>query len=376
MSKKEKNLLFIVSSLVIFTLFWFLVYTPMEKKIAAKRVELEGLTAQLDQLNALYLQKEVYETEIAQMKEYIEKVETKFPGDMTQEMIIYTMISLENSIETLKIPSYTLYPPVVLASDGEYMPANSETPAYRENFIEVGTELSLETSYDDLKLMLAFFRDYAMDLSVENISMTSNSETDTITSNFTLNYYALRSLDKPFLPEDYFGPFEPKDDSIFSPYEGFGTTVVSDIEIAEITEIDDFVMNLSSINSDRSTVVIFKNGDIANDTYIYTDNEDNEPVEAVFENDGTNYFYRYKTSEVSYPTKYSERIPFTPGKFIDFKVYVEARSDADDKNGVEVTLINKTDLPLKVQVVGDDVTNPRFNLVSQTGTISVTNIEN
>lgn len=376
MSKKEKNLLFIVAALAAFALFWFLIYTPLDKKIETKKTEVQTQTTQLDQLKALYLQKDVYEADILQMKEYMDTVEAKFPGDMTQEMIIYTLIKLENSLETLKIPGYILYPAVVVASDGEYIPENSETPAFKENFIEVGTELTLETSYADLKSMLAFIRDSEMTLSIKNLNLTSNLETDTISSTFTLDFYALRSIDKPFIPEDYFGPFEPKDDSIFSPYAGFGTTVISDTALAELKEPDDFIMNLSSINSDRSTVVIFKNGDKTDETYVYTDNVGNEPVEVVFENEGTNYFYRYKTSKFSYPVKYTDRIAFTPGKFIDLKVYVESRTDEADKNGVNATLINKTELPLKVQVVGDEVSRPRFNVVSQTGNVSITNVAN
>lgn len=376
MSKKEKNLLYLVAAVALFAVFWFLLYTPLENKVSSKKIEVQTLTAQLDQIKALYLKKDEYETEIQEMKAYIEKVETKFPGDMTQEMIIYTMIKLENSIEGLKIPGYSLYPEVVLASDGEYIPENSETPAYKENFIEVGTEMSLSTTYDQLKAMLRFFKDSEMELSLKNLNLTSNAENELIESSFTLNYYALRSLDRPYTPEDYFGPFDPKDDSIFKPYAGYGTQVITGVELTEQAEPDDIVMNLSSINSDRTTVVIFQNGDRTNDTYVYADNSGNEPVEMVFENDGTNYFYRYRTSESSYPETYTERIPFTPGKFVDLKVYVEARTDGNDKNGVNATLINRTDIPLKVQVVGDDTTLPRFNVASQTGTVTITNVSN
>lgn len=376
MSKKEKNLLFLVAAVALFAVFWFLLYTPLDNKVSAKELEVQTLTAQLDQIKALYLKKDEYETEIQEMKTYIDTVETKFPGDMTQEMIIYTMIKLENAIDGLKIPGYSLYPEVVLASDGEYIPENSETPAFKENFIEVSTELTLSTSYDQLKAMLRFFKESEMELSLKNLSLTSNAETDAIESSFTLNYYALRSLDRPYTPEDYFGPFDPKDDSIFMPYAGYGTQVISGIELAEQAEPDDIVMNLASINSDRTSVVIFQNGDRTNETYLYADNSGNEPVEMVFENDGTNYFYRYKTSESSYPETYTGRIPFTPGKLINLKVYVEARTDGNDKNGVNATLINRTDIPLNVQVVGDDAALPRFNVVSRTGTVNISNISN
>lgn len=376
MTKKEKNLLVLVAAIAIFAVFWFLLYTPLEKKVTAKKADVDSLTAQLDQIKALYLNKETYEAEIADMKAYISEVETKFPGDMTQEMIIYTMIKLENAIPNLKIPGYALYPAVVLASDGEYMPENSETPAFKENFIEVGTELTLETSYDDLKAMLRFFKDSEIELSLKNLTLTNNLETGMIESMFTLNYYALRSEDSPYEPMDYFGPFDPKDDSIFKAYEGFGTQVISDISLAEAKEQDDFIINLSSINSDRTTVVMYKNGDKTNETYVYTDNSGSEPIELVFENEGTNYFYRYKTSKASYPETYTERVPFVPGKAIDLKVYVEARTDNNDKNGVTATLINRTDLPLKVEVVGDDTTLPRFKVGSQTGNIAITNVAN
>ncbi len=372
MTNRNRNMLIAFAVVLLAAVFWFALYQPLSRNIAAMRNEVNSLNSKLSQLTTEHKQKDTYLGEIDKMGSYIDIVNDSFPAMITQEMIIHTMMQIEGNIETLSIPTYTMGIPSVIIGDGEFKDPETGELKFRETLMETKSDLSLQMSYGDFKKLLAFIRDYDIKLSIENIQATGNYEEDLVSTSFVLNFYGLSGEDREFVPEDYFGPYAPKEDSIFAPFESTGMSFESgtvDVDYPE--EEDDIILNLSPIYADRETVIIYKNNDPTQNSYIYTDNPEMESLEVVFEQVNGAYFYKYKTSTGSYPGNYSNPAPFAPGRVIDFTVYSTPRT-SEDASGVNATVINNTDLPVRLDVMSDDSTKPRFNLVSQKGVIKLT----
>lgn len=269
---------------------------------------------------------------------------------------------------------YSMASPTIVISAGEYKDEVTGDLRYKEILFKSQVSLDLVMSYADMKKMLAYLRSNNHKLSVNGMNMSSDLVNDIVQTSFALDFYFLASEDRMYQKEDYFGPFEPKEESIFAPFEEYGTTFDSGISEDEVEpEEDDFIINLSTIYADRSTVILYKNRDLTGDTYVYDDGNTMIPVEIVFDQVGEEYVYKYKTSSEQFPGNYDQGVTFEPGAFIDLAVYSSARVDGDDNSGVDVTIINNTDLPVNIRVQSDDEGNPRFNIVNQTGEIQIAN---
>ncbi|MFR1835253.1 MAG: hypothetical protein ACLSXM_03380, partial [Turicibacter sanguinis] len=84
------------------------------------------------------------------------------------------------------------------------------------------------------------------------------------------------------------------------------------------------------------------------------------------------YYYRYETSEGSYPTT-TDVIEFIPSNgTIDFQIISEPRQAASDLSGVSLKVINHTDLVVNIEVQDDDSINPRISVLSEGFTVNVT----
>lgn len=371
MTGKEKNLIIGAVVVLAVILFYFLMYRPINDDIQLVNSEISVLDTELNELTIEYIKKDKYLDEIETMNAYIERVDESFPAYPSQERMIKTMMDLEEAIETLSIQTYSLDIPTSVLTSGEYKDEETGEVRYKERLVQSSSSLNLETSYEDMKKMLNFIRNYDDKLSIEGLQITSDLVSDKVATTFTLRYFSLMSDSRGYSPEDLFGPFEPKEESIFSPYTEYGDDFDPGVADGELpSESSDIVLNLASIFADRSTVILYKDGDTDGTTYLYADNNAHEPVEIVFDETGGVYTYKYKTTSSSYPSAYGNGIVFTPGNFIDITVNSAPRVDDTDKSGVDISVINNTNLPVEIDVNNEDFNTPRFNVVSTQGTVN------
>lgn len=367
MTAKDRNLIIVVLSLIILVVFWFLFYNPMKDKITVIEGEIASSNQILSNLTLEFNKKNQYLEEIENMTSYIDLVDSKFPADITQEMIISSMLKIEREIESLSVTEYSMSLPNIVLSSVENVDETVVASSIKEELQEVKVPLSLEMTYPDLKKMLTYIRNFKTRLSIENLNVASNLETDLVNANFTLNFYALTSEDRLFVPEDFFGPFDPKENSIFMPYDmTLSDSSVLGGSIPAFDEID-LSLNLASSNAEQPSVILFKNNDANSESYLYADNDGNESVEIVFTQTGTTYSFKYKTSLGAYPSAYLEGITFDPGGIIDLGVYSSPRNGVNDLSGVNISLINNTDLSVRIYINDDDLVKPRVNIVQSIG---------
>lgn len=95
----------------------------------------------------------------------------------------------------------------------------------------------------------------------------------------------------------------------------FSADVASGTTIEELTNQQvnyDFIMVSKPISSDLPTVVIGQANDTSNLSYVYADNSGTESIEMVLTEEGGKYYFKYKTTASNYPPSYN-------GNGIEFK---------------------------------------------------------
>lgn len=127
---------------------------------------------------------------------------------------------------------------------------------------------------------------------------------------------------------------------------------------------NDFSVSVRSINSELPTVMIGRSNDILRTTYVYADGNNDVEAEIEFNQDGDNYYYKYKTSNEHFPSKYSgDGIQFKPyGRSIVIDISSESRFKDDDKSGIKLNVINNTDKLIMVNITNDDGDSPRVSV--------------
>lgn len=368
MTDKEKRLLVFLGLVVVVILFYSFAYKPYNAKSTNLKNEIAGLDAQRMSYQMEYLKKDQYISEIKDKEEIIEAVDRFYPEVLHQEMIIHVMEDLKQKILSMKLPGYGIGVETILATGAPGVTTEENTVPTSEELVYVPVTVDIELTYADLKLLLTTLRDYEQKLSVQNLNITSTQGNSTIRASFTLNICGLHTDYRSYVPKDYFGPFEEKGESIFAPFAGGSSDSEGITTVTE--EKQDIILALSSIFTDRSNLVISAANDISGNSYLYADNKDYEPLEVVFEQEGENYYYRYKTSIDQFP-KNGGRQSFDPQEEIRFKIESMSRVNDEDVNGVDLTVVNNTDLLLDLQIDSDDINFPRVNIVEQTGNISI-----
>lgn len=129
----------------------------------------------------------------------------------------------------------------------------------------------------------------------------------------------------------------------------------------------DFVMSVKPLSSDLPTLTLGKSKDSSRNTYIYSDKNTEENVEIIIDKKNGKYFYKYKTTEKSYPENYDgDGISFEPiGDDIVLKIFSTPKDGGIDSSSAKVVLINNTDKNVQVLVENDDKDAPRVRVQAQ-----------
>lgn len=135
----------------------------------------------------------------------------------------------------------------------------------------------------------------------------------------------------------------------------------------------DFIASVKSATSDLPTIVLGKANDKLRTTYVYADSDSEEKVEMFLTQDGDKYYYKYKTSKGTFPANYdSLGVEFAPAsKNIVLDILSEGRVPGNDNSGINIKIINKTDKPVALNIIGDDFANPRVKVDPNSSNVSV-----
>lgn len=423
LTKREKGLLIGLSLIVVIGGYYNFLFKPQISKIKGLENEVNKHRARIEQIKIDSAENSQVNKDYKKMNAKIKTTTERLFPSIKQEKIIvilddfisksnldgisisFSEISVDGvevKKEEVKDMSYllkTLAEEYIdpknknsEASDNK----NTETKSNDSEKIEKMTAtINYKGKYNDIKNFISEIEKYDKKIIMSNITFsksgsgkksessseyedsqsttTSSNEEDSISGSIALDFYSVPKIhnqDAEYLKWDFKNGYG-KDDP-FLEFSGYTSKNSSDAK-KEAIQTTDFIMGVKPISSDLPSVILGRAMDKLGKTYVYADNEQFENVEFQLIQEGKKYFYKYKTESENYPKNYdTEKEEFNPhGNNVNLNIISNIRNDEDDNSGVNLTLINKTNLNLNVAINYDDKKKPRVKIVKKSGNITI-----
>ncbi len=374
-NKREKFLLGLLILAVLGYIFYNFVYTTNEEKIAELEAELEVKNQQVEELMAAVEGEEDLNVKFKELNFEISDMSKIYLPDLEQEKLI---VFIDEKLEEFDIDTSNIgfNDDSIISFDSQQ---ESQTQAYRYRLEELRDIYynverpeaeeqpeSRTASSENYKFNINFTSDY-YDL-LDFINEMQNNQFEVTLSNLNLAVGEENLMNGAMTMDIFSIPKLHEHDFmnwVWTDYIESGRSnpfYESDVQRDQyFTTEYDFVMNVKPISSDLPTVTLGEEDDITRNSYVYADSNTIEEVDIeVMEENGV-YYYRYKTSMYSYPENYEEWVEFEPeNDYISMQITSEERTGSDDTSGAILNIVNDTDVIFYVNVVGEDVANPRI----------------
>ncbi len=427
MSDRDKKLLVYLGALIILAAAYFLVGKPFLDKIDALSLEKSQLQSELSQKREAFENKATYEQGIADANTKIQAIIDEFPEDNSDEKSIMFVSRAEAEVpiwfQQVKFAEETKNMiggaegengEVQSASDAEAEAAqeavataegetaegseagrgegsegdtadagNSEGNAGVRDMIYRDTELGLtfETTYDGFKNLLAYIRDYEDRMVIKDIDVSYNAQTGLAVGSLVLSQYALLGPGRE-LPEVETGVDELGTENVFlnnnyggsildliaDMYADFIGKILGELPQESLDELGtDYFVKVNAVTDNTNGKTIGRADDSTESTYITSGSNSDEDVHfKVTGEDGT-YSVNYRIGDAEYTDEIS--------KSGDAKIYLRivstSRMEDDDDSAVTMHVINESDIPVVVNIEGDDSDNPRVSVMEKVGEVTV-----
>lgn len=420
MSDRDKKLLVYLGALIIIAATYFLVGRPFLDKIDQLSAEKTQLEMELNQKRSALENKEMYQQGIEEAATKIQSIIDQFPEDNSDEKSIMFVSHAEADIpawfnqikfaeetkmmvkgeetESASDVEAAAEQEAVAAAEGETVDTTdaSQTPdagsergnsgvgdlMYRDT--QIG--LSFQTQYDGFKNMLAYIRDYEDRMVIRDIDIVYNKAAGLVSGTLVLSQYALLGPDR-ILPEVETDVSNLGTSNVFtnSDHGGSILDLLADIASDFINKLmgglseealdefgTDYFVKVNAVTDNTNGKTIGRADDVTEATYITSSSNDREDVTFKVTGSGGEYSAYYKVGKAEYTDPISRS---TDGKLY-LRVVSSARMGDDDDSAVTLHVINESDIPLVVNIEGDDSDRPRIDLRERTGNITVNGSSN
>ena len=414
MSDRDKKLLVYLGALIIVAAAYFLVGRPFLDKIDQQSVEKAQLETELSQKREAFEKQDEYKTGIESANAQMQEIIDKFPEDNTDEKSIMFASKAEVDIpiwfSQMKFAEQTealvnggevqsasdveqqQLEENVAAAEGEEVASDAPSVPEQEavtstsaigDLIGRDTELGLtfQVEYDDFKKFLAYIRDYEDRIVIKDIEVTYSSLSDLVTGTMVLSQYAILGDDR-ILPDvitdvDEIGTenvFKSRDEggSIIDLLAGMYSDFINKI-MGGLTEDvtdqfgTDYFVKANAVTDNTSGLTIGKADDPQGTSYITSDKNDAQAVMFSVSGSSGNYTVKYSVGD----NEYEDSIERESDGKVYLRIVSTERSSDNDKVAIALHVNNSSDIPVVVNVEGDDRDNPRFSIVERTGEVTV-----
>ncbi len=416
MSDRDKKLLVYLGAMIILALAYFIVARPFMDKIDVLNNEKPQLEAELRQKREAYENKEQYEQGIEEANTRIQAIIDEFPEDNSDEKSIMfashaetdipiwftqmkfaeetkNMINGQEGESASDVEQAQLEEDVAAAEGetaaegegGEDAPeaTGSEGEAGISDLMYRDTELGLtfECKYDGFKNLLAYIRDYKDRMVIKDIDVSYNRETGLVAGNLVLSQYAVLGPDR-ILPEVETDVDNIGTDNIFLNSNHGGTIlelladiasdflsmIMGDLPEEALDELGtDYFVKVNAVTENTNGKTIGRADDVSESTYLTSSSNKKEDVSFKISGSGGSYTVTYKIGK----SEYSDTIEKASDAKIYLRVVSSVRMGDDDDCAVSLRVSNDSDLPVVINVEGDDPGNPRVNIVERSGNVTV-----
>ena len=282
----------------------------------------------------------------------------------------------------------------VAAAEGEEVPSDtdgaeagrgetSEGSTGINNLMYRDTELGLtfQTQYDGFKNLLAYVRDYEDRMVIKEIDISFEPMSGMVSGSMVLSQYAILSPER-VLPDVVTDVDNLGTDNIFvnGNYGGTIIDLLADVAADFVNKLmgglspealdeygTDYFVKVNAVTDNTNGKTIGRADDTSEATYITSSTDGKEDVIFRVSGSGGSYSVYYKIGKAEYTD--------TIEKASDGKIYLRivstARMDDSDQSAVSLHVTNESDIPVVVNVEGDDSNNPRVTIQERAGNVTV-----
>lgn len=203
-SDSELRLILILLALVIFVCAYFLGYDSLSS--SASLIEKENRENQLKvtRLETMVRGQERIEEEIKENNEKINQVIEQFPSNVTVESAIVFLQELEDETG-IEFSSASFVPVNVINEQVGNYSIDSTMFSVVNGGYYLSMELNYEVSYEELKSVFAYLKNYDDRVNIINMSMTYDDETSLLNGSMSIHMYYLTNTGRPYEVPDIKG---------------------------------------------------------------------------------------------------------------------------------------------------------------------------
>ena len=413
MSDRDKKSLVYLGALIILAIAYFLVARPFLNKIDELSSEKDQLQAELSKRREAYDNKPMYVEGINDANTKIQAIIDQFPEDNTDEKSIMFVSNAEKEIPAwfaqIKFADITensvmgeesaseteaqAEQDAVAAVDDDSISESQEaddqttgesTGTIRD-LITRDTELGLKFSvkYDGFKKWLSYINDYEDRIVIKEMDVEYDYLTELVTGSMVLSQYALLGPERELPPVETDVEDLGKNNVFVA--DGYSPSIIdligeiaSDLIDAIVGGLtgsisgteENYFINVSTPTDNTNAKTIGRAKDPSGTTYLTSNSNEKESVTFTLKGANGRYYAEYNLG--GYSVTDDEFRKDITGNVI-LRVISSSRNGKDDKSGISLHLKNTSDIPLVVNVENDDNDNPRVEIASKDGDITVNN---
>jgi len=372
MKARDINIILCILAVGILIAGYYLLYSPAkddEKRLVS---EINSLQQRYDDLKAKEAHKDEYLAETKKLKEEFDAEVLKYAPDLDQENAVMWFRDAEETFDTLVNKSVSMPHPEEFYTLGAGASSTSSLEGAEQQASQdyvcskVKYGVAFEGSYEQLKDYLDYVLAYKYRMNIDSINMTYMPAEELVSGTLMLNSYAItgpgREADVPDVDQPtgndniFIGG-----DSAIAPRQNNNKYSANSGE--DIISTHDLVILLNSASNDAASGVIIASKESDESTYVtYEGNDVTDAELSVYAQDGKN-FVDYKIGDKAYTTEIVST---------DLTIYVKSsdRVGSDDTNGIKLSIVNTSTLPVYIKVV-DDTNAQRFAIGNKSGIVTV-----
>lgn len=374
LSERDKKLLLILAVVIIFAATYFFVVSPLTDTTETLEAEVDALQDRNEYLDKLEERREEY---IAGTKDYAVKKEeilAKYPSDMPQEasyqflynteLLIPMQLSMATYGELTTATINTAPVESVAPAEGtEATPAETTVEpvniAITENLMGISeaNDYTYSVGYTEFKDFLKYILDYDNRMVITSLTATYSAETDEMSGNFSMTQYAINGMERNSIK--YLRP------SMIQGTSNLFMLAAGNYAGEDAVGNADFFIMLCQPEADLDAKIVGKTQDATEDTYLSSDANNQQEITVTFEGADGQYLATYSIGDKSI----GEGIAFVKEGAILLEVMSSPRVGEDDKVAAALSIVNKTDTTVAVDISDDDPVNPRVAVTGKTGAV-------
>lgn len=382
LSEKDKKLLFLLGIIALIFLPYYFVIRPYSEKTLILEEESVQLENRKRQLQELETRREEFEKGLETAGEEREALLSRFPASLPEEGSLLFLNSTEKLIPImLSQVTFGDEARMPIAGGAGQETAETEGSAggteggiteteiteteLTEDLTGIHTEQQILYSggYKNFKDFLNYVLHYKDRMVISGLSAVYSGDLDLMTGNLVLKQYAVAGEGR--------APVRVKKPSMA---EGSSNVFMQASGILPEGEADgtaaDFFLMLSRPEAEVEAVIFGKSLDGSGQTYLTSKENALQETAISFKGEDGSYVANYQIGDVKFSDSGSG-VAFDKEGNITVEVISSPRVGADDKVGVRLEIINKTDRIVYVAVKNDDKENPRVTITGKTGEVIV-----